>query len=204
MSQNRPLSQRQQQILDFVVDQIRAHGYGPTVREIVVHVGDKSPTSVHRHLKTLEARGYINRQANKSRSIQLAKELRGLPLAGTLAAGSPIEAIQGVEHVDLSNAFDPAKHFLLRVRDDSMIDDRVCKGDLIVLRQQSRCQDGDMVVALIDGEHAVVKRFFHDAGRARLHPANQDLEPIYVEEDRIQIQGVVVSVIRPVEASPSE
>ena len=206
MSENQPLSPRQQQILDFIVDEIRTHGYGPTVREIVVHVGDKSPTSVHRHLKTLEARGYIKRQANKSRSIQLAEALRGLPVVGTIAAGSPIQASEEIEYFDLSNEFDPAKHFMLRVHDNSMLEDHIAVGDLIVVRRQSNWQDGDTVAAVIHGDQATLKRLYREDGRVRLEPANQarNLNPIYIDSDRIQIHGVVVSVIRQIEASPNE
>lgn len=204
MSENQPLSRRQQQILDFIVDEIQTNGYGPTVREIVVHVGDKSPTSVHRHLKTLEARGYIKRQANKSRSIQLAEGLRGLPLAGTIAAGGPILAGEETEHFDLSSKFDPAKHFMLQVRDNSMLEDHIDVGDLIVVRRQSKWQDGDTVAVVIDGDKAMMKRCYREDGRVRLGPANQAPNPIYVDSDQMQIHGVVVSVIRQYEASPDE
>lgn len=200
----RSLSKRQQQILDFIVEQIRAHGYGPTVREIVDHVGDKSPTSVHRHLRTLEARGYILREPNKSRSIRLADGLRGLPLVGRIAAGSPIQAVEDVRRFDLCAEYDPAKHFMLQVQGDSMVDDNISDGDLIVVRTQSSCRDGDTVVALVDGDSATLKRFYREDGRVRLQPANEQHDPIYVEENRLQIQGVAVTVIRPVDASPEE
>ena len=198
---DRSLSKRQQKILDFIIEQIRAHGYGPTVREIVQHVGDKSPTSVHRHLRTLEARGYILREPNKSRSIRLAEGLRGLPLVGLIAAGSPIQAIEDVQRLDFCDGFDPNRHFVLKVSGDSMVDDNINDGDLIVVRSQSTCRDGDTVVALIDGDSATLKRFHRDNGRVRLQPANEQHDPIIIEEDRLQIQGVAVSVIRPVAAS---
>lgn len=202
MSDSRSLSPRQQQILDYIISTIRSIGYGPTVREIVGHVGDKSPTSVHRHLKTLEKRGYIVREPNKSRSIRLAEQLRGLPLVGMIAAGSPIQAVEQVERFDLCAEFDPAKHFMLRVRGDSMIDDHISDGDLIIVRKQTTCRDGDSVVALIDGDSATLKRFYREDGRVRLQPANHNHDPIFVGENRVQIHGVVVSVIRQVDASP--
>lgn len=202
MSERRPLSQRQQQILDFIIDEIRANSYGPTVREIVRHVGDRSPTSVHRHLKTLETRGYISREPNKSRSIRLTEGQRGLPLAGLIAAGSPIEAVKDVERFDPCSAFDPTRHFMLRVRGNSMIEDHISDGDLIIVRRQPTCRDGDTVVALIDGSSATLKRFYHEDDRVRLQPANRNLEPVYVENDRIQIHGVVTGVIRQIDVSP--
>lgn len=196
----KPLSVRQQQIFDFVVEEIQRRGFAPTVREIVRHVGDKSPTSVHRHLKTLESRGYLIREANKSRSIRLADEFRGLPLAGIFAAGSPIQAVEDVERFDLGNMYDPATHFMLRVRGNSMIDDHIDDGDLIVVRRQTECSDGDTVVALVDGNSATLKRFYREAdGRIRLQPSNESLEPIYTTQ--VEIKGVVVGVVRPVSAS---
>lgn len=201
MPESRSLSQRQQKILDYIIDQIRTQGYGPTVREIVSYVGDKSPTSVHRHLRTLEARGYILREPNKSRSIRLADQLRGLPLSGLIAAGSPIQAVEDVERFDLCAEYDPSKHYMLRVRGDSMIEDHISDGDLIIVRRQSICQDGDTVVALIDGDSATLKRFYRENGRVRLQPANEQHDPIYVDENQIEIHGVAVSVIRQVDAS---
>lgn len=198
MTQTRPLSKRQQTILSFIIDEIRSRGFAPTVREIVAHVGDKSPTSVHRHLKTLAARGYIVREANKSRSIRLADEHRGLPLSGIIAAGIPIEAVENVERFDLTEMYDPTNHFMLKVRGDSMIDDHIEDGDLVVVRKQSSCRDGDTVVALIDGENATLKRFYSEGTQVRLQPANGSLDPIYVENHRVTIDGVMVGVIRQV------
>ena len=196
----KPLSVRQQQIFDFIVEEIQARGYAPTVREIVRHVGDKSPTSVHRHLKTLESRGYLIREANKSRSIRLADEFRGLPLAGIFASGIPIEAVKGVERFDLGHMYDPVSHFMLRVRGNSMVDDHIDDGDLIVVRRQTECSDCDTVVALVDGDTATLKRFYReDDGRIRLQPANGTLEPIFATQ--VEIKGVVVGVVRPVAAS---
>lgn len=203
MSQARPLSVRQQKILDFIIAQIQTRGYGPTVREIVSHVGDKSPTSVHRHMKTLEARGHIVREANKSRSIRLTEAHRGLALQGVVAAGSPIEPVEQAERLDLAAAFDPASHFMLKVRGDSMIEDHIDDGDLIVVRKQSECRDGDTVVALVDGENATLKRYYREDGRVRLQPANRNLDPIYVDDDRFSIDGVMVGVVRQVSASPA-
>lgn len=197
---HKPISVRQQQIFDFIVEEIQQRSYAPTVREIVRHVGDKSPTSVHRHLKTLEARGYLIREANKSRSIRLADQFRGLPLDGIFAAGSPIQAVEDAERFDLGHMYDPATHFMLRVRGDSMIEDHIDNADLIIVRRQTTCRDGDTVVALVDGDSATLKRLYReDDGRVRLQPANEALEPIFTTN--VNIKGVVVGVIRPVPAS---
>ncbi len=199
MNRSKPLSARQKQILDFVIEQIQTNGFAPTVREIVAHVGDKSPTSVHRHLRTLETRGHISREANKSRSVRLAHRYRGLPLVGLISAGSPILAIEEVERFDLGHMYDPAKHFMLRVRGSSMIEDHISEGDLIIVRKQSSCRNGDTVVALIDGDSATLKRYYREGKQIRLQPANESMKPIYV--DTVDIKGVVVGVIRQVEAS---
>lgn len=197
---HKPLSVRQQQIFDFIVEEIQRRGYAPTVREIVSHVGDKSPTSVHRHLKTLESRGYLIREANKSRSIRLADEFRGMPLAGSITAGSPIQAVAQVERFDLGQMYDPVTHFMLRVRGDSMIEDHIDDGDLIIVRRQTTCDDGDTVVAVLDGDGAAVQRFHReDDGRIRLQSASRTREP--VPATQVEIRGVVVGVIRPFEAS---
>jgi repressor LexA len=202
MPHARPLSQRQMKILDFIIDHIQELGYGPTVREIVRHVGDKSPTSVHRHLRTLEARGHISRGANKSRAISLSEEHRGLPLSGVIAAGSPIEAATDVERFDLAGIYDRANHFMLKVRGDSLIEDHINDGDLIVVRRQSTCDDGDTVVALIDGKNATLRRFYREEDNIRLQPANRDLEPVFVSTHRVSIDGVMVGVVRQVAAAP--
>ena len=202
MQPARPLSPRQMKILDFIIDQIQEQGYGPTVREIVRHVGDKSPTSVHRHLRTLESRGHITREANKSRAISLTEEHRGLPLSGVIKAGSPIEAVEGVERFDLASIYGCTNHFMLKVRGNSMIEDHIDDGDLILVRRQSTCDDGDTVVALIDGENATLKRFYREEDSIRLQPANRNLEPVFVSTNRVSIDGVMVGVVRQVAASP--
>ncbi len=216
----RPLSERQQQILEFIRVELQVRGYAPTVRDIVRHVGDRSPTSVHRHLKTLERHGLIVRDAKKSRSIRMVGEEpgqaewrpksssesssesrpdlvpMGLPLAGVIAAGSPIEAIEQDERIDFDALFNRDGHFVLRVKGDSMIEDHIDDGDLVVVRQAERCREGDTVVALLEDGTATLKRFYREAQRIRLQPANKTLDPIYVRD--VKILGVVVGVVRQV------
>lgn len=200
--QERPLSERQQLILEFIHDRLQQDGYAPSVRDIVRHVGDRSPTSVHRHLGTLEARGYILRDPGKSRSIRLTgvshKSVSpgGLPLSGLIAAGSPIEAVEQDERIDFDALFNREGHFVLKVNGDSMIDDHIADGDMVVVRQANRCRQGDMVVALLEGQSATLKRFYREKGRIRLQPANTALKPIYARD--VSIMGVVVGVIRQV------
>ena len=201
--QLRPLSDRQNQILRFIRTELKTRGYAPSVRDIVRHVGDRSPTSVHRHLKTLERHELIVRDPGKSRSIRLVSEepdpagrghRAGLPLAGVIAAGSPIEAIEQDERIDFDALFNRDGHFVLRVKGDSMIEDHIDDGDLVVVRQTDRCREGDTVVALLDGQAATLKRFYREEDRIRLQPANADLDPIYARD--VKILGVVVGVVR--------
>ena len=196
MKKDKPLSKRQTEILKFIRDELRTRGYSPTVREIVRHVGDKSPTAVHRHLKTLEERGHISRDAYKSRSIQLTEKPKGLLLAGLIAAGNPIEAVEQDERFDVGSMFNPDKHFLLRVKGDSMIEDHIEDGDLVVVEKQKTCRDGDLVVALLDGESATLKRFYRAKNKIRLQPANRRMRPIYTKN--VDVLGKVVGVIRQV------
>ncbi len=190
----KPLSKRQQEIFDFIRDELHERGYSPTVREICRHVGVASPTSVHRHLGTLEARGYITRDALKSRSIQLTERPKGLLLAGVIAAGSPIEAVEQDDRLDLNAMYSEEDHFLLQVRGDSMIEDHIEDGDLVVVHKRKTCQDGDVVVALVDGDSATLKRFYRAKDKIRLQPANRRMRPIYAKD--VQILGKVVGVIR--------
>ena len=199
----RPLSDRQNQILEFIRSELKTRGYAPSVRDIVRHVGDRSPTSVHRHLKTLERHELIVRDPGKSRSIRLLGEessqagqgnREGLLLAGVIAAGSPIEAIEQDERIDFDALFNRDGHFVLRVKGDSMIEDHIDDGDLVVVRQTDRCREGDTVVALLDGQAATLKRFYREEDRIRLQPANADLDPIYARD--VKILGVVVGVVR--------
>lgn len=190
----KPLSKTPTRILDFIREELHVKGYSPTVREICRHIGHSSPTSVHRHLKTLEERGYITREANKSRSILLTEKPKGLLLAGLVAAGNPILAIEQDERIDLASMYNPEDHFLLRVTGESMIEDHIADGDLVVVRKQKTCRDGEVVVALIDGDEATVKRFYRMKNRIRLEPANQSMKPIFRKD--VEIMGVVVGVHR--------
>ena len=204
----RPLSERQQQILEFIRGELQVRGYAPTVRDIVRHVGDRSPTSVHRHLKTLERHGLIVRDAKKSRSIRMVGQepgqadwegspvRAGLPLGGVIAAGSPIEAIEQDERIDFDALFNRDGHFVLRVKGDSMIEDHIDDGDLVVVRQSDCCREGDTVVALLEDGTATLKRFYREPDRIRLQPANTKLKPIYVQD--VKILGVVAGVVRQV------
>src|SRR5712691_6610600 len=207
------LTGRQQEIWDFLVDYVDTHGYPPTVREIGEAVGLASPSTVHAHLANLERAGLLKRDPTKPRALELigqrrrepepsrpAPETRSLPLIGQIAAGGPLLAEQNIEDyvavpAPLSRG---GEEFLLRVRGDSMIQAGILDGDIVVVRRQQDARNGDIVVALAgsdeSADEATVKRFFREAGRVRLEPENDALEPIYAPH--VQILGKVTGVFR--------
>lgn len=195
---NKPvLTARQQEIYDFLREKILNRGYGPTVREIGSEFGIRSPNGVMCHLKALEKKGLITRESHMSRAIQLAespKDRLSLPLAGQIAAGQPVLAVENEDRVDFADILDNTEHFCLRVKGDSMIEDQIADGDYVIVHKQSTCHDGDTVVALVANDDATLKRFYKEENRIRLEPANSSMSPIY--SDQVDILGVVVGVIR--------
>jgi repressor LexA len=191
------LTEKQRHIYEFLRDKIINRGYGPTVREIGTQFGISSPNGVMCHLKALEKKGFITRESHMSRAIQLSDPPRKpatLPLAGQIAAGRPLLAEQQDEDVDFAQLFDHEDHFCLRVKGDSMIEDQIADGDYIVVRKQETCRDGDIVVALVDGQDATLKRLYKDRDRFRLEPANASMKPIYSKN--VSVLGVLAGVIR--------
>ena len=191
------LTARQRAIYEFLKDKILNRGYGPTVREIGSQFGIRSPNGVMCHLKALEKKGLITREPHMSRAIQLTEspEARmSLPLAGQIAAGSPVLAVEEDDRIDFSRMFDSDEHFCLRVKGDSMIEDQISDGDYVVVKKQDSCRDGEIVVALVDGQDATLKRFYRESNRIRLEPANSTMKPIY--SDNVDIMGVVIGVVR--------
>jgi repressor LexA len=199
-----PLTRRQKQILDFLDTYIRDNGYAPSFEEIAEHFTFRSLATVHEHLTNLERKGYILRGHNESRAIEMAPApgqagATELPLLGQVAAGAPIEAVVEQETIAVPNDLLPRRGncYVLRVRGDSMIDEHIESGDFVVVHGKQSADNGEMVVALVDGDSATVKRFYREAGGwIRLQPANESMRPLRVHEDNIMIQGVVVGVIR--------
>jgi repressor LexA len=194
------LTQRQYKVYEFIRDKIRGRGYGPTVREIADQFDINSPNGVVCHLKALEKKGFITRERNRSRAIQLKAEpigQRSLPLAGTIAAGVLHEAIEQDEQVDFQEMFNPDKNlFVLRVSGESMIEDQIASGDFVVVQKQRTARKGQIVVAITDEGEATLKRWYPEKNRIRLEPANSTMKPIYVKNARVL--GVVVGVVRKV------
>jgi repressor LexA len=199
--QFRQLTPKQLRILRLIRDYQRKHGYSPTMQEIADVLGVTKVT-VFEHVTGLEKKGLLRRSKHRARSLELTSrvafpdESEGmLPLVGHIAAGAPIEAIENPDIVDLGNMFScSAGVFALRVRGDSMIDEQIRDGDLIVAERRETARDGETVVALLDDGEATLKKFYRESNRIRLQPANPAYSPIYV--NKVQIQGVVIGVLR--------
>jgi repressor LexA len=199
-----PLTKRQKEILDYIHGFIDEHGYAPSFEEIASAFGYSSLATVHEHLSNLERKGYIRKSYNESRSIEMVPEegttsAVDLPLLGAVAAGLPIEAIEDPESLSVPvDMVRPGKdNFVLRVEGDSMIDEQIRDGDYIVVSSQPTASDGEVVVALVEGDSATVKKLYREPGnRIRLQPANPAMEPIVVPARDVVVQGVVVGLIR--------
>lgn len=198
MSERATLTKRQKQIYDFIKDKIMNRGYGPTVREIGKAYGIRSPNGVMCHLKALEKKGLITREEHMSRAIALTDQPQlkrtSLPLAGQIAAGTPVLAVEDMDRIDFAPLFKEEDHFCLKVKGDSMIDDQIAEGDYAVIRRQRTARDGDIVAALVEGSDATLKRFYKEKSRFRLQPANSRMKPIYSND--VEVLGVLVGVIR--------
>ena len=195
------LTKRQKQLLDYLNNFIAEFGYAPTLQEIGAFFGLSSLATIHKHLKNLEAKGLIRRKWNHSRALELvdskAGAARELPLLGAVAAGVPIEAIEGNDTITVPEEFIRRNNtFCLRVRGESMIEDGIRDGDYIIVEGRETANDGETVVALIKGE-ATVKRYYHQSdGQIRLEPANSAMEPFYVSPADLTVRGVVVGLMR--------
>ena len=193
------LTKRQREILEFIKGFQESEGYSPSLEEIAVHFGLSAVSTVHEHLSNLESKGLLRRGWNRSRSIEPLSEGGGLevPLAGMVAAGSPIEAIEIPESVALPPGFSGrGETFALRVRGMSMTGDGILDGDIIVVEKRERAENGALAVVLVDGAEATVKRFYHNGGRVTLRPSNPEMEDIVLSADRVEISGVVVGLLR--------
>jgi repressor LexA len=198
-----PLTKRQREILEYLGTYAEGNGYAPNFEEIAEHFNYNSLATVHEHLSNLERKGYIKRNYNESRAIEILPSdvfprAVELPLMGTVAAGAPIEAMETDQSVTVPENFvGRGSHYVLRVKGTSMIDEQIRDGDYVVVQERKTADNGEMVIALIDGSAATVKRFFKERdGRVRLQPANEQLTPMYYRDSDLTIQGVVVGVLR--------
>jgi repressor LexA len=193
------LTTRQKEIYEFIRTKIQGRGYGPTVREIGNEFGIKSPNGVMCHLKALQKKGLIHREANMSRAIQLLQDptgLRpqGLKLRGRIAAGQPLEAVEDAEEFGFGDWQDTEEKFVLQVTGESMIDEHIADGDFVIIKSQETARDGQIVAVLDDDGGATLKRIYREKSRVRLEPANRAMKPIY--RDNVKVLGVLVGVVR--------
>jgi repressor LexA len=204
----RYLTERQKQILDFLQTFTAEHGIAPTHREICERFGYSSYGTVYKHLKLLQDKGFLRREWNQKRGIEVVERPAGgrptpeveLPYFGRIAAGRPVEAFAGEEtlvvprHL-LGGRNGEREHYVLEVIGESMIDEGIHDGDLVVVQRREIADAGEMVVALV-GSEATLKRFFPEGETVRLQPANPNMEPIRVAADDVQVQGIVVGLMR--------
>jgi repressor LexA len=209
MTEGAPLTPRQQQVLDFIDDQVRRRGYPPSVREIGEAVGLSSSSTVHAHLGALQDKGYLRRDPTKPRAIEICFEpdsgavvdrrpVKHVPLVGDVAAGTGVLAAENIEETmplpeDLTG---DGQLFMLRVRGDSMIDAGIFDKDYVVVRQQETADNGDVVVAGIPGEEATVKTFLRKRNKIVLRPANEALDDMVFDPAEVSVYGKVVTVLR--------
>lgn len=197
------LSERQRKILEFIRSEVASKGYPPSVREIGNAVGLRSSSTVHGHLTKLEELGFIRRDLSKPRAIELLDEsvpsrakFVDVPLVGRVTAGTPVLAVENIEdyYPMPKELVDHDDVFMLRVQGDSMIEAGILDGDFVLVAKQETARNGEIVVALIDGEEATVKRFFHEGTHVRLQPENSSMEPLIVAD--VRILGKVIGVFR--------
>jgi repressor LexA len=199
------LTPRQLDVIVAIRNFRHLHGYAPTMQELADQLGT-SKVTIFEHVNALEKKRVLRRDRHKARSLEITADGRlpdedrttKLPLLGTIAAGSPIEAIEQREEIDLEKLFSTRRGvYVLKIRGDSMIEDHLCDGDYVIIERRETARNGEQVVALLDTGEATLKRFYREgAGRIRLQPANSTMAPRIIEADRCRVQGVVIGVLR--------
>ncbi len=206
------LTKRQKEVLDFISSFVEENGYSPSYEELAHGLSLSSLASVHKHIEGLEARNYLSRGFNRSRSIEVspeymeerrraaAKPVRAgrssVPLLGRIAAGTPVETFPEPADLEFSDFAGDEGTFALEVRGESMIEDHICPGDFVLAERVSEVRDGDIVAALVGNETTLKRFFLEPGGRVRLQPANASMAPILVDRTEVEIQGRVIAVLR--------
>lgn len=203
------LTRRQKEVLDFILRFLEDNGYSPSYEEIAGGLGLTSLATVHKHIAALEAKGFLRRGFNQSRSLEVSpryvEEVRRrraavryeVPLAGRIAAGAPVEAYADTATLNFADFVGHRDTFALQVRGESMIDDHILDGDYVLVERTAEVADGEVVVALVDGAEATLKRYYREpGGMVRLQPANAAMAPILLPAERVQIQGRLLAVLR--------
>jgi repressor LexA len=204
------LTKRQKEVLDFIADFVEENGYSPSYEELAQGLKLASLATVHKHIQALESRSYLRRMFNQSRSIEVSAKYvqerrknrqtvrsNEVPLAGRIAAGSPVEAIEGQDTLQFADFAGKGDTFALQVSGESMIEDHIMSGDYVLLERTQQANDGEIVAALVGGRETTLKRLYHEpSGRIRLQPSNANMQPILVDAAEVQIQGRVLAVLR--------
>ena len=196
------LTKRQREVFDIIREFIAANGYSPSLEEIGATLGLSSVATVHKHVTHLVEKGLVRRVWNQNRSIELVDSAAGraldLPLVGTIAAGTPLEAVPTTETITVpaDMVSGRGRTFVLKIHGDSMTGEHIREGDYVVIEERPTARDGETIVALVDGADATLKRFYRDGATVRLQPSHPTMPPIVLAADRVQVQGVVVGLIR--------
>jgi repressor LexA len=202
------ITRRQRELYDFISEFVQKNSYSPSFDEIRAGMGLNSLATVHKHISNLEKKGLLKRDYNRSRSIDLVppkgrlkqamsvNSTMVLPLLGKIAAGQPIEAIENPETISLADFVRSKEVFVLEVRGDSMQDEHILSGDYVLVEKVKTANSGDIVVALVKGSEATLKRFYREGDNIRLQPSNAAMQPIVVHASLVEIQGRVIGVLR--------
>lgn len=193
------LTKRQKQVYDFIREYLERHGYAPSLEETAKRFGLSSVATVHKHVQNLVEKGLLRKSWNRSRSIEVVDvpSTVQVPFLGSVAAGAPIEAISNDDTIGVPESLVAGKKcYALRVQGESMIDDHIVDGDVVLLEHRTQPREGETVVALVRGQEVTLKRYYSNGARVRLVPANEKLEPMEFPADEVEFQGVVVGLIR--------
>jgi repressor LexA len=197
------ITRRQKEVLDFLSGFTTRNGYSPSYEEIAAGLGLNSLATVHKHVTNLQSKGLLQRAHNRSRSIDVlpqrtARKSGGerLPLLGRIAAGRPVEAIETAESISLGDIIGAREVFALEVRGDSMRDEHIVSGDYVLCERTRTAREGEIVVALVDGADATLKRFYREGTMIRLQPSNAEMAPIFAQANNVSIQGRVLGILR--------
>lgn len=204
------LTRRQKEVLDFLASFIDKNRYSPSYEEMAEGLSLSSLATIHKHISSLESKGYLCRSFNQSRSLEIAPKYAAelekrrasesglaVPLMGMIAAGAPVEAIANPEMLQFQDFAGDAGTYALQVRGESMIDDHICDGDFVLIQKTDSVRDGEIVVALVDKSETTLKRFYREPnGQIRLQPANSSMAPIFVPAASLEVQGKLIAVLR--------
>lgn len=196
------ITRRQKEVLDFLTAFTQKNTYSPSYEEIAAGLGLSSLATVHKHITNLQTKGLLQRAHNRSRSIDVIparpakKASDRLPLMGRIAAGLPVEAVESSESISLGDIIGGREVFALEVRGDSMRDEHIVSGDYVLVERTKTAREGEIIVALIDGAEATLKRFYREGSMIRLQPSNATMAPIYAPAASVAIQGKVLGILR--------